>query len=78
MFGPTLQKPRLSPQKSIRIVVVLAVFALLTAARPAAAQTPEFIFSVGKFVAEMGIAGPACGIRDRVWATRLTSNSRQR
>jgi len=53
-------------------VAVLATLVLGCSVQPSAAQTPDFIFSVTQFVADMSIAGPSCGVRDRVWAIRLT------
>jgi hypothetical protein len=50
----------------------LAALAVLAGATPRAqAQTPDMIFAVGRFVADMSVAGPGCGKRDRAWAVRL-------
>jgi len=50
----------------------LAALGLGTAAPGAAAQTADSVFAVGRFVADMSVAGRACGNRDKVWAVRLT------
>jgi len=55
-------------------MLVLAALTVLgvAVAESAAAQTPDMVFAVGRFVADMSVAGPACGKRDKVWAVRLT------
>ena len=51
---------------------MLGFAALACAGTPAAAQTADFLAAVAVFVGDMSIAGPACGVRNRAWAVRLT------